>query len=146
MSDEVNERSFGVVPFSIQKEGLSVLLVQQRSHAWHLPKGHAEPAETPLETAARELKEETNLDVDTWLSSQPFVERYTFYRGRRRINKEVQYFPAMVSGVLRFPADEILTGRWVVCSDFPASLTFPELKRLAEDVLRWVSFNQELFP
>jgi 8-oxo-dGTP pyrophosphatase MutT (NUDIX family) len=141
MHKEVNERSFGVIPFSIQGSGISIFLVQQISGAWHLPKGHAESNETPLETAARELKEETNLDIVRWLDAKPFVERYSFFRGKKSIYKEVQYFPAIVTGVVQFPSDEIIGGLWVPYTQVQATVTFPELKQLTKGVETWVQIH-----
>ena len=46
-----------------------VLMLQQREDGpqplkWGPPGGHGEPGENPIETAIREIKEETNLDID----------------------------------------------------------------------------------
>ena len=40
-----------------------VLLVQQHQGFWGFPKGHVENGETEIQTAIREVKEETNIDV-----------------------------------------------------------------------------------
>ena len=41
-----------------------VLLVKHNDGHWGFPKGHVEKDETELQTAIREVKEETNLDVE----------------------------------------------------------------------------------
>ncbi len=41
-----------------------VLLVYQNNDVWGFPKGHMEEGETEIETAIRETKEETNIDVE----------------------------------------------------------------------------------
>lgn len=53
------EKSCGVVIFKEDK----VLLVHQNGGNWSFPKGHVEENETEYETAIRETKEETNVDV-----------------------------------------------------------------------------------
>ena len=53
------EKSCGCI---IINEG-KVLLVQHNAGHWDFPKGHMEENETEIETAIREVKEETNLDV-----------------------------------------------------------------------------------
>ena len=54
------EKSCGAVIFDNDK----VLVIQQVAGHWGFPKGHVEQGETELETAKREIKEETNLDVE----------------------------------------------------------------------------------
>ena len=58
------ERSCGAVVFNGKGEDRSVLLIRNRRSAhWGFPKGHIEPGETQHETAIRETKEETGLDI-----------------------------------------------------------------------------------
>ncbi len=45
----------------VNKEG-KVLVVDQRGTSWSLPKGHAEDSETELETAKREIYEESGIN------------------------------------------------------------------------------------
>lgn len=58
------ERSCGAVVFSGSESDRKVLLIRNRRSAhWGFPKGHIEPGETQEETAIRETKEETGLDI-----------------------------------------------------------------------------------
>ena len=55
----------GIIVFA-RTEPLSFLLLQHKDR-WDLPKGHAEPGETLIETALRETEEETGIpaaDID----------------------------------------------------------------------------------
>ena len=56
---EKREKSCGIMVFKDDK----VLLVHQTKGHWSFPKGHVENNETEYETAIRETKEETNIDV-----------------------------------------------------------------------------------
>jgi 8-oxo-dGTP pyrophosphatase MutT (NUDIX family) len=88
--------SFGVVPV-FKKDGVwQVLLVHQISYRgddfWILPKGHAEPNETPTQTALRELAEETGI-TDVVLDDDFKVTiSYSFVHQDVRIEKTVEYF------------------------------------------------------
>ncbi|MFC6617357.1 NUDIX domain-containing protein [Deinococcus radiophilus] len=64
-----------------------VLLVRYRSGGWTFPKGHLEAGETPLQTALREVHEETGVQAAEvgWLPAT----RYTNDRGQRR---EIDWF------------------------------------------------------
>src|SRR5947209_1814980 len=57
---------------------------------WALPKGHPDGDETPLEAAAREVREETGVEV------KPIEElgeiQYTYERGGKEVNKRVTFF------------------------------------------------------
>ena len=63
---------------------------------WTLPKGTPNPAETTEETALREVREETGLDVRI---VRPFDSiAYSFIQGRTRIHKTVHYFLMVPAG------------------------------------------------
>ena len=68
------EKSCGCIVFNEKKQ---ILLVHQNAGHWGMPKGHVENDETEIQTAKREVKEETNLDVE-------------FRNDRNNINKEVE--------------------------------------------------------
>ena len=57
--DKYGEKSCGCIIFNHHK----ILLVKQTTGDWGFPKGHIEANETEEETAIREVKEETGLDV-----------------------------------------------------------------------------------
>ena len=54
-----HEKSCGCIIIEDKK----VLLIKQTNGIWGFPKGHVEKNETELQTAEREVKEETNIDV-----------------------------------------------------------------------------------
>ena len=94
------EKSCGVVLFNEQK----VLLLQyptgQKEGEWDLqghwdfPKGHVDKGETEIETATRELEEETGIKKIILLKNFRKTINYTFQKGDRKIAKEVVFFIA----------------------------------------------------
>jgi len=134
----INERSFGVVPLQFRPTGVFLFLVQHHSLAWLLPKGRPESLESPQETAARELEEETGLCVVEWLEHAPFVEHYSFKRHDQDIYKEATYFPALVEGIVHLQSEELLDGQWIPIDQFPEKATFPEMRRIASEVVSWL--------
>lgn len=135
---EINERSYGVIPVAFRFLGLSLLIVQHRSGAWLFPKGKAEKGETPHQAAQRELKEETGLEIERWLDFGPFKEQYQFFRKGEKISKEVLYFPAFVQGEVSLQHEELRSARWERVEAVPNAVTFPEMKRIAEEVCSWL--------
>ena len=58
------EKSCGGIIFYKTKQNTKILLVKNNNgRYWSFPKGHIEDGETEQETAIREIKEETGLDV-----------------------------------------------------------------------------------
>ncbi len=57
------EKSCGAVVFTREAGQIKYLLIQNREGIYGFPKGHMEPGETEVETALREVREETQLIV-----------------------------------------------------------------------------------
>ncbi|MGZ3634107.1 MAG: bis(5'-nucleosyl)-tetraphosphatase [Parachlamydiaceae bacterium] len=120
--------SYGIIPLRKELSGeWEVLLIQHRKGLyWSFPKGHAEEGEEPLQTASRELYEETGLLVKTLLSEEVFTENYQFISNDRLISKYVAYYLALVEGTLSMQAEEISDAKWVLFSEVPSFISFPE--------------------
>ena len=57
------EKSCGAVVFRAEEGEIKYLLVRGHEGFWGFPKGHVEPGESERETALREIREETGLNV-----------------------------------------------------------------------------------
>jgi len=82
----------GGVIFRNTNVSLEIVLVSRnKDNLWALPKGRPENEETPAETAIREVKEETGLDVE--IIEYIGDVKYSFMDSKRKkIDKVVQYF------------------------------------------------------
>ena len=81
------EKSCGCIILNDKKE---VLLVHHNKGHWDFPKGHVEEGETEIQTAIREVKEETNIDVEVNEKYRYTVE----YSPKEDVIKEVVFFLA----------------------------------------------------
>ena len=57
-------RHFTATAFVLDSRGRTLLLWHKRLRRWMPPGGHVDPDEAPEDTARRECKEETGLDVE----------------------------------------------------------------------------------
>lgn len=86
------EKSCGAIVYRKHHGNTEILLARNiKSGHWSFPKGHMEEGETEEETARREIKEETGLDV---LLDTGFRETVT-YSPKRNTKKTVVYFVAI---------------------------------------------------
>jgi len=135
----IKEFSFGVIPLKKTDTGISVLLTLHKGGKhWGFPKGHQDPGETDLETATRELKEETGLEIETLLLDVPYEETYTFYKFHEKVQKTVSYYPAFVTGTLKLQAEEIIDARWYPVEDATRHMTFKEARIIFEKALKLI--------
>ena len=67
-----------------------VAVVRVRDKIFALPKGHPMGAETPADTARREVREETGLETE--VVEKLGDVRYWYQRGGRRIHKTVAFY------------------------------------------------------
>lgn len=84
------EKSCGAVVVKIEKGKAFYLIEKMNVGHYSLPKGHVIDGETELETAKREIKEETNLDVIFYHGFREVV----FYHPYEDVEKEVVFFMA----------------------------------------------------
>lgn len=123
------EKSCGCI---VIDEG-KVLLIKQTKGHWGLPKGHVEENETEKETALREVKEETNYDVEI-IGDHRFVERYIT---DTKIDKEVVYFIAKkVGGNAEKQEAEVTDIKWCSFDEAIDTVTFDNLKELLRNAFK----------
>ena len=81
------EKSCGAIIFN---ENIEVLIVKHTAGHWDFPKGHMEIGEDEYQTAIREVKEETNIDVE-------LIKEYRYevhYSPKENVDKTVVFFLA----------------------------------------------------
>lgn len=107
----LHEKSCGAIVYRRFHGNVEILLIKHvNSGHWSFPKGHVEGNETELETARREIKEETGLDV---ILDQTFRETVS-YSPKRDTQKVVVYFLALARNYDFVPQEEeIAEIRWV---------------------------------
>lgn len=129
--DRIRRGTLGGAGAWVVDDAGRVLLVREVGRdGWHEPGGHHEPGETLVETALREVREETGLNVE--LDGVGLFQRLNV--SPRSANKPTLYRVAVVftaspiGGTLRPQPGEIADIDWF--EDHPESLLYDELRRL----------------
>ena len=73
--------SCGIILVRSGGDGYRTLLLRA-FHNWDFPKGLLEDGEEPLQTAKREVREETGIDTTQWLWGERFIETGPYSRGK----------------------------------------------------------------
>ena len=137
MTETFKDYSFGVVPVRREGDRVLFLLIQHRAGHWAFPKGHAEAGETPLETARRELREETGIAQVDIREDRTFIEHYDTVKRGRDVDKTVTYFLGWVTDpAVRIQAEEVRDHAWLGYDDAARRITFEETRRVLEQASR----------
>lgn len=117
-----------------------VLLVKHNDGHWGFPKGHVEKDETELQTAIREVKEETNLDVEIQ-EDKRYVDEY--YSSEDTF-KQVVYFLATCKNInVKKQEAEIAQIEWVSIEETVNKITYENTKKLFKYVVEENYLNRQ---
>ena len=111
------EKSCGALVYRRNREQIELLLIKNRYGGhWSFPKGHVEGRETEVQTALREVKEETGLDISLQSGFRHAVE----YFPRPNVKKQVVYFLGeATSNDLHMQEEEISRIIWMDSQGVP---------------------------
>ncbi len=132
----MTDQSFGIIPYRKKDNQILFLLIQHQKGHWAFPKGHKEGNETDLETALRELFEETGCKVKQVDFTHPFYEHYEFTQPDGTfMAKTVTFFPAEVlSETVKIQLAEVQAFAWLNYEEAKHRMTFPAGKKILDEV------------
>jgi len=127
------EKSCGVVLLNSNK----VLLLQHpdttTSGHWDFPKGHVEKGEDELQTALRELKEETGIDNVKIIDDFNHLISYNLLRGGDTILKEVVFFLGITNQEKVSISSEHQNYAWLQYESAYERLTYDNAKKTLKE-------------
>ncbi|MGL5059648.1 MAG: bis(5'-nucleosyl)-tetraphosphatase [Microcoleus sp.] len=154
----MKDEAFGIVPIFETQSDILFLLIQHQAGHWAFPKGHADPGESPLETAKREFEEETGISDFKILEEPRFTEHYSFIKKEKVIEstghysvakpgevieKTVIYFLGFVNSMeVVMQEEEIQNYAWVSFEEAMKLITFEENRRIFGEVKAYLDENR----
>ena len=131
MSTET-ETSYGGV--AVRGGDVLVITPAGRRRITALPKGGAHKGETGEQTAGREVREETGVNVD--VRERLGDVSYVYRRGGRRIHKTVHFYLCdFVSGSTDDHDHEVDDARWIALNQAREELSYPGERALIDRLL-----------
>ncbi len=126
------EKSCGAIVFRKYHGNTELLLIKHANGGhWSFPKGHVENGETEIQTAMREVKEETGIDIIVDFSFREIVT----YSPKKDTQKDVVYFLAMAKNYNYTPQpEEISQIKWVEISRVHSILSYDNDRQLVNHV------------
>ncbi|KAI6656822.1 hypothetical protein LOD99_16125 [Oopsacas minuta] len=134
----VKDKSLGIIPCRYKAGSWEVFIIQQRAGYWCFCKGHPKATDkSEYETACRELKEETNMEVKKLLFEDKVQEQYGFnYKKHAWKDKTVEYWLAEVidDSVIKLQVEEVQAFKWIPAGEVHKQMTYFQAKELSKSV------------
>lgn len=129
------EKSCGALIFRKNNDQLETIIIQMISGHWSYPKGHMEKGETETETAVREIKEETNLDV----TLDTRFREITSYSPKPNVIKDVIFFIAYAkNNNVIVQETEVQAYQWLKVEDALSIVTYDEDKKILRKAIKYL--------
>ncbi|MEG4576175.1 NUDIX domain-containing protein [Microcoleus sp. N3A4] len=131
----MKDECFGIVPIFGKEADALFLLIQHQAGHWAFPKGHANPGESPAETARREFEEETGISDFEMLDEPTFTEHYSFVKDGEQIEKSVTYFLGFVKSMeVVLQEEEVQNSAWLSVEEAVKRITFDANRQMFGEV------------
>ncbi len=132
----MKDSAFGVIPIWNDGGTNRFLLVQsKRTKEWAFPKGHPEGQETELQSALRELQEETGISEIELIPNISYTDKYNFAREGQRYEKTVKLFAGKVKDPkVTIQEKEILAYKWADLDESIKTISFERSREILRDL------------
>ena len=124
---------------TLGKKNPEILLIHRPNRDWSFPKGKQDPGETLLQTAVREVKEETGLTC----LAQDLIGRVNYVVSEKKLKKEVTYWAMTVESGEFKANSEVDEIQWVTVEEAKELLTWERDLELLNTFMDWCDKKSE---
>jgi 8-oxo-dGTP pyrophosphatase MutT (NUDIX family) len=139
-------KSYGIIPVFRNGTEYNILIVQNsKGGHFGLPKGTPENDEVPMQTAIRELQEETGIEEkDIQIQESPtFFELYSFEQNNIIYDKTNTYYIGFVDNMtVGENLDQIIKAEWVSLQDAKNKLTHKEIVKVVNELEEYLKAEE----
>ncbi len=133
-------KSCGFIVYKRVNNKKFYLVIRSLNGDFGFPKGHTEPGESEIETAIRELKEETGIEVKIIEGFRRQIE-YELRNIPNTIKQSVYFLGECTSDKIICQESEVSEARFFSYEDATKILTFEETKSILIDAEKFICSN-----
>lgn len=133
-------KSCGFIVYKRVNNQKFYLVIRSLNGDFGFPKGHTEPGESEIETAIRELKEETGIEVKIIEGFRRQIE-YELRNIPNTIKQSVYFLGECTSDKILCQESEVSEARFFSYEDAIKILTFEETKSILIDAEKFICSN-----
>jgi len=137
----VTQRSIGIITFAVFPRSIKYLLIKQHQGHWGFPKGHTEKGEKYIETAIRELWEETGIKKIEFLEKKIlYKEKYLINYPNEKINKLVYFYVAKsLETNVKIDKKELINFKWCPYEKALEKITYTNNKNILKKANKYIT-------
>lgn len=137
----IKEKSCGAVVYRMNGDKLEILVIHQNKGFWSIPKGHVQGHETEVETAYREILEETGLKVDI----DSHFRYVVTYSPKNGVLKDVVLFIGkVIGGSIKPQETEVNEVLWVDYRESLNLVTYDDIKVVLERAFEYLENKKNI--
>lgn len=136
-----HEKSCGAVVYRIIDNNIEFLIIESVNGHFSFPKGHREKDETEIVTAIREIKEETNLEVEL---DDNFRECISYMLNEQTVKNVVFFLAKFKNGELRNQPTEIKSVKWMNYEEALKILSFTNDRGILSNAKHYIQIKENL--
>ena len=129
----IYEKACGAVVYTFLNGRIHYVIIQQQEGFHGFPKGHVEKNETEIETAIREVKEETNLDVEIDANKRYTMEYVT---DKGTLKQVVLFIAKCTGGEIKAQECEVNDIKWLDFDEAMQTITYDNTRELFKKILK----------